>query len=282
MALNQFFTKYDNPTEQDLLQDLLVEAIQQMGVDIYYLPRVIADQSDIFGEDPLGSFDTAVKLEAYVKTVEGWEGEGDILTQIGLQMRDRVTFTITQRRWDEIKTEKLLNEDGNPIYLESSNTSSPTYSDQGSIMLETGSANGYSLTTRPLEGDLIYLPLVSEIFQIRFVEHEQLFYSMGKLMTYDLICEKWDYSSERLDTGISDIDNIEVVFSTDVTDDRILLETDGAVLMEDGISYLLLESGSARIEDVDAFSNNEILEIEGADFIDFSERHPFLWGKTDF
>lgn len=281
MGLNQFFTKYENTCEQDLFQDLIVEATQRYGVEIFYLPRVIADQSDIFGEDPLGSFDTAVSMEVYPKNVEGWEGEGDILTQVGLEVRDRITFTLPQFRWDQLKTEKLLSECGDPMLLETSNTASPLSTDYDHILLESGTANGYSLGVRPLEGDLIYFPMVGKIFVIRFVEHDEMFYQLGKSMVYDLVCELWDYSSEQLDTGFSAIDDIETEFSADVLDSRIILEDGSALLLEDGVSFMILESG-ARPENTDTFANNEVLEIDGEDFIDFSEKHPFQWGGSDF
>jgi len=282
MTTNQFFTKYNNPIEQDLLQDLIIEATQRYGTDVYYLPRIIADQSDIFGEDPLGMFDTAVEIEVYVKSVENWGGEGDILTNVGLSIKDRITFTISQFRWDQQRTEKVLMEDGQPVVQESSDTSSPLTANYNHLLLEAGTANGYSLSSRPLEGDLIYSPLVDKIFVIQFVEHEDLFYQMGKLMTYDLICEKWDYSSERLNTGVTNIDAIETKFSADMTNYRVVQEDGTAILQEDGISYIIKETGSSRIEDIDLFANNETLEIKGDDFIDFSEKHPFQWGATDY
>jgi len=62
------------------------------------------------------------------------------------------------------------------------------------------------VATRPREGDLIYFPLGQRLFEVKFVEHEQPFYQLGKLYTYELKCELFEYEDEVLDTSIDEID----------------------------------------------------------------------------
>lgn len=282
MATNPFISFYDNAckADQTLLEDLIQEAVSLVGVTIKYLPRNIQAEDYIFGDDVLSIFDTAVEMEAYFKSVEGWEGEGDILSQVGLDIRDRLTLSVSQSRWAQLETEKLIFETGMPWALEPAEgeTTSNCY-----FLMESGSANGYTLSSRPLEGDLVYIPMMDKIFQIRFVEHEDLFYQFGKLMTYDLVLEKWDYNQERIDTGDPIIDAIEDEFSSDIRDDRIVLETGDALILEGtGNNYLILEADGARVENVDKFANNEAIENVADGFIDFNERHPFQRGRFDF
>lgn len=273
MATNPYFKNTTCPREQDLHEDLLIEMIGIYGQDVKYIPRTIVSQDNIFGEDPLSTFDIAADVEMYVKNVEGWEGEGDVFSKFGLEIRDEITFTVAKKRFEQIRTEKLLLESGTPYQLESANTNSPGIGD--SILLESGSANNYTITeTSPLIGSLIYFPLVGKLFEVMFVEHESIFYSFGRLNTYDLKCELFRYSSERLDTGIADIDIIETDFSLDTTNFNYLLE-DGGLMLRDhhtGGAYVL---ESFRIEDFDATANNEIIQITAENVIDFSERHPF-------
>jgi len=185
VAKNYYFENFENSGEQNLVEDLVIESIKIYGMDVWYIPRTLVAKDDILNEDDLSTFDNAYMVEMYVKSVDGFEGEGDFLSKFGLQIRDSITMTIAQKTYD----------------------------------LEIGSREA---SVRPLEGDLIYLPLNNKIFEINHVEHENIFYQMGSLQSYDLRAELFEYSGERFNTGQKFIDdefvNVDLfVPSADVT-----------------------------------------------------------------
>lgn len=168
MATNALFNHTSVAVEQNLVEDLIIEAIQIYGHDVYYLPKTTTNLDTFFGEDAgTTAYNSAHLIEMYVKNVEGFEGQGNFLQQFGLQIEDQVTFTVA-----------------NSVF-ESTISGLP----------------------RPQEGDLIYFPLVSGIYEIQFVEHESIFYQMGNLTVYDLQCEVFAYSNQTFNTGVSVIDN---------------------------------------------------------------------------
>ena len=274
MAVNKYFRNYSYGREQRVEDDLTVEAIKIYGVDVQYMPRTIFNEIEEFGEDPLSHFTLAVPIEVYVNNLENFQGEGDFLSKFNLEIRDQITLTMARRRWDQIRTEKLIDEVGN-IYLTETNPA--TYSSNtDNYLLETGSANGYSISSsRPLEGDLIYIPFINNgngaIYEVKFVEHERVFYQHGKLYTYEMTCELFRYSSERLDTGNSDIDIIETRSSRDIQQYQYLMENGDIHIMEDD-SNLIQEY---RLESVASTANNELFTQKSFIDVDFSERNPF-------
>ena len=167
MALNNYFEKYNN-NEGNLLEDLVQESIQVFGHEVSYLPRIQNNLDNIFGEATASSFESAYPVEVYIKTTDGFEGEGAFVGRFGLEIREQVTFSMSQRTW-----------------------------------------KGLGLTTRPLEGDLIWFDMAQKMFEIQFVEHQAIFYQLGRLPVYDLSCEFFEYSSEDIDTGIPEIDAVE-------------------------------------------------------------------------
>jgi len=286
MATNVYFNHFSYGREQDLIEDLTIESIKVYGHDVKYIPRTIVARDNLYGEDSLSTFNDAADVEMYIKNVEGFDGEGDLLSRFGLQIRDEMTFTVARKRFDQIRTEKLMTEVGYNYLNEDADTNSPSRqfltsnNETESIILESGTANGYSITTnRPTEGDLIYFPMVDKLFEIKFVEHEQIFYQTGRLQTYDIRCELFEYSSERLDTGYEEIDGVEDQFSLDVLANELLLDgQDGGVLGEDGDAILV----EFTIEDQDAQANNDEIfrqQIVSDDIIDFSEADPWSEGR---
>ena len=274
MAVNKYFRNYSYGREQRVEDDLTVEAIKIYGVDVQYMPRTIFNEIEEFGEDPLSHFTLAVPIEVYVNNLENFQGEGDFLSKFNLEIRDQITLTMARRRWDQIRTEKLIDEVGN-IYLTETNPAIYS-SNTDNYLLETGSANGYSISSsRPLEGDLIYIPFINNgngaIYEVKFVEHERVFYQHGKLYTYEMTCELFRYSSERLDTGNSDIDIIETRNSRDIQQYEYLMENGDIHIMEDG-SNLIQEY---RLENVASTANNELFTQRSFIDVDFSERNPF-------
>ena len=141
MPTNFYFNNFGSSQEQNLIEDLVIESIKIYGHEVWYCPRTIDNEEKIFKEDELASFNNAYSIEMYIKNVEGFEGEGDFLSKFGLQIRDRITFTVARR----------------------------TFADE-----VTGG-------TRPKEGDMIFFPLTSKGYVVRFVEHEAIFYQMGSL-----------------------------------------------------------------------------------------------------
>ena len=160
MATNFYFNNFTSSAEQDLIAELVLESIKIYGLDVYYIPKKERNKDSIYGEDPIVEYNTSHLIDMYVKNVDGFEGEGDFLSKFNIEIRDQITFTISKRNFD--------NEVGR---------------------FEPG-------VLRPQEGDLIYFPLNDKIFQIKFVEHEAVFYQIGSLQMYDLKCELFEYSNE--------------------------------------------------------------------------------------
>jgi hypothetical protein len=235
VATNFFFNNFGSSDEQGLVEDLVIESIKIYGHDVYYLPRTEVNFDQIFGEDTVNQFKRAYNIEMYIRNVEGFEGEGDLMSRFGLEIRDQVTFTVAQRVFS--------NELGD-----------------------------YEAQVRPLEGDLIYFPLNNKIFEVKFVEHEAIFYQMGKLQTYDLKCELFEYSSERFDTDVAAIDKIEDLHSLDATVKALLTELEEQILLEDGTG-LLPETFDPR--DSDRYADNNYFQVESDKFVDFSDTDPF-------
>jgi len=270
MTINKYFKYYSYGREQDTAEDLIIESIKQYGLDVKYLPRTIANQDFVLNEDKLGTYDLAVDLEAYIKNIQGFEGEGDFLSKFNLEIRDQITFTIARKRWTQIATEKLITEVGYNYQQESANTNAWGATD--SILLEAGSANAYSITaSRPLEGDVIFFPLNSKLYEIKFVENENVFYQHGKLYTYDLICELFDRDS-RFRTGNTTIDTTMSALSLDILAYQFLDENGTDKLLNEDGGWLLQEF---RLEATAKQANNEIFTSLADDYIDWSEKSPF-------
>ena len=208
------------------------------GHDVYYLPRTRVNDDVIYGESSYSKFNSQYFVEMYIKNVEGFAGQGDFLSKFNLEIRDQVTFTVARRTFNN----------------------------------EVGA---YTTFTRPREGDLVYFPLNNKIFEIKFVEHEAIFYQLGSLQTFDITCELFEYSNEIFNTGISLIDDKQRDLTFNLTDFAIKLETGLALADEDGYD-LILEL--FNMDTQDAISDNVELESEGDSILDFSEIDPFSEG----
>ena len=181
MPTNVYFN-HAVQSEQNLHEDLVVESLRFYGHECFYLPRTIVDEDELFGEDTSSKFGDAYQVEMYIENTEGFEGEGDLLSKFGVEVRDQATFVLSRRTW-----QRFISLDSN-----------------------------LAVSTRPQEGDLIYFPLGNQVFEIRFVEHENPFYQLGKLNVFKLQCETFEYSHESIDVGIAELDNIEDQFSYQV------------------------------------------------------------------
>ena len=280
MATNKYFNNFSFAREQDLVEDLTIEAIKIYGHNVKYLPKTISGIDHLFGEDKLLKYETAADVEMYIKNVEGFEGEGEFMSKFGVQLNDQLTLTVARKRFDQIRTEKLSTEVGYNYLQESANTDAPSRqfltgnSHTESIILETGTTgvNNYSITSeRPQEGDLVFFPLVNKIFEIKYVEHEDIFYQTGRLQSYDLRCELFKYSSEQIRTGNTDIDSVETAGTLDTLLYQLLLEDGDKLLEEEGDSLVQ----EYQLFTQDAGANNSFFQSEGESIIDFSERNPF-------
>jgi hypothetical protein len=275
MPVNRYFNNSDFKRTQRVVEDIVIESIKIHGIDVYYLPKTFVNRDNLFGEDELKRFTTAAQIEVYVNDFQGFGGEGDILSKFGLEVRDQVTFTLARRRFEQMKSEKLLLENGSNLLQEEASTVKPHYRNNNnfSIKLESGTANGYSIpANRPEEGDLVFFPAANTLFEIKFVEHEKPFYQFGSLYTYEIQCERFEYSSENINTGYAEIDSLELNSSFAVNNFELLLEDGSKVLLENG-SRVILED--FRLADYDATANNEYYSSETSNIVDWSEDNPF-------
>ena len=174
MATNYYFSQKVQ-SEQLLYEDIVIESLQMYGQDVYYLPREIVNEDRVFGDDVPSRFGSAYKVEMYIENIEGFDGEGDLFTKFGVQIRDQASFVVARKRWTQ--TVKRYDND--------------------------------ITEPRPREGDLIYLPLSNSLFEIMHVEHEQPFYQLSNLPTFKLRCELFEYNDEDMDTGVTNIDDLE-------------------------------------------------------------------------
>lgn len=206
MPTNPFFKNYSG--EQDITEDLTIEIIKTMGKDMLYIPRNKFSQDEIFGEQHGVYYKDAIPLEMYINSVKGFEGQGDIASKFGVEIRDSVLLTVARKRF----------------------------------MQEVQSR--FPDITRPREGDIIFFPLARALFEINFVEHENPFYQLGKLYSYNLTCELYLYNEENVTTGNTEVDAVESEHDAD---------------------HMMGE--------------NNLIQDLGADFIDFSQKDPFSEGK---
>ena len=285
MTTSVYFNHQESTSEQALHQDLIIEAIKNYGIDVYYLPRKYVNEDVLYGEDTISEFNQAHLIEMYVKTVDGFEGEGDFISRFGLEIRDQVVFSVARRRFDNLD---ITEQD------------------------------------RPREGDVIFLPLNKKLYEIRFVEHESMFYQFGKLPIFDLTCELFQYDDQKIDTGVADIDKVEDelayainlslgtgsgnyvndenvyvgdtyasanttarVVSWNQTDRELKITdivgtfgaTSNIVGQTSGAYYSLSTTPDTQVFVNDTTANNVTFETEADSIIDFSESNPFSEGN---
>jgi hypothetical protein len=305
MPRSVYFSQRYRP-EQNLLEDLLIESMKIMGHDVFYIPRKIVKQDFILNEDVISSFDESFLIEMFVESVDGFEGDGDLMTKFGLETRDQLTLVCSRRRWN-------------------------------SLIGRHGYTND---SVRPREGDLIYVPFSGGLFEIKFVEDKSPFFQLGgsgdtkgTIPTFKLTCELFEYSGQEIDTGIAEVDLIQVGHTQgsralldfnggDVHDlgETLTIElpsgifgeaellqyehttngsiaTFGTLTFNDGEFHTLtvgteltgqtsgttstvtsvvdLNDGDAALFVNDDLTQNSSFDIIGNDYIDFSESNPF-------
>jgi len=243
MATNHFFQGGNSigaTSEQRLVEDLVLESLKIYGHDIYYMPRTLVNQDKIFDEDELSRFTQAYPMEMYLDNVNGYEGQGDIFTRFGLEVRDQATFVLAKRRWED-------------------------------LVLTSGGT--FTQTTRPSEGDLLYMPKTKSIFEIKYVDFQNPFYQLNQIYVFRLVCELFEYSSEDLDTGITEIDAIETKYSQDMLEYQLLQES-GKLLLNETNGCIINEAYNTAVsEPIDNVDFDNLVTLEG--ILDFSEKNPF-------
>lgn len=285
MARNHYFSDKVR-SEQHLYEDLVIESLKIHGQDVYYLPRDIVNEDKIFGDDVPSRFNSSYKVEMYIDNIEGFDGEGDLFTRFGVEIRDEATFVVARRRWKQ-----SVSRHDNEINSE-----------------------------RPREGDLIYLPMSNSLFEITHVEHEQPFYQLSNLPVYKCRAQLFTYNDEDLDTGIAAIDGIEQNYAytyvltlgangvITIGDTATQTLSDGTTISGEVSKYSdsdnklhLVHVGASdgkyhtfvttetinvtnsdysvtAVSEVNKISNNEQnsdFGTIGADFLDFTENNPF-------
>ena len=243
MPTNFYFQSGNNigtTNEQRLVEDLIIESLKIYGHDTYYLPRTLVNKDTIFDDDELSKFTQAYPVEMYLDNVNGYEGQGDIFTRFGLEVRDQATFVMAKRRWED--------------------------------MVQT-SGGTFTQTTRPSEGDLIYLEKTKSLFEIKYVDFQNPFYQLNQIYVYRLVCELFEYSSEDLDTGIATIDAIETKYSQDMLEYQMLQEDGTLILNETNGSIIKEDYSSGTSEPIDNADFDNLVTLEG--ILDFSEKNPF-------
>lgn len=224
MPKNHYFD-YNVPSEQRLVEDLVTEAIGIYGVNAYWLPRK-GTNDPVYGESSDSYFDEAYVLPFYVVTAEGWGGERDIIARFGLEIREQLTLDLARRDFENLLSEQH--------HLQATRT-------------------------RPLEGDLIYFDLTvpntdnklqGTFLEINFVEHEEIFYQVGSLQSYQLRCEDFRYNQESFTTGII---NIDQSFNANTSP--------------------YVHTGNTMPDS--SIADNTTIETEGVTILDLSDESPF-------
>lgn len=239
MATSVFFNNVGASQEQELLNSLIMESIRIYGIDCWYIPRKLNNFDQIYGADDQSSYEQAILFEMYIESFDGFKGDGNFMSKFGIEIRDQVTFAFAMRVFDdEVST----------------------------------------ITTqpRPNEGDLIYYPLNKKCFQIKYVEKFEMHYPLGKLYLWRINTELFEYSNERISTGIPEIDSLQKKFDINAIDWTLKTELDEMILTEDS-DYIVLEGSTTS--DLIPGDDSEEIQKESDIFVDFSISDPFSLGN---
>ena len=245
MATNFYFNNFKSSQEQLLLENLVIESIRIYGEDMYYIPRNVNNFDQLLTADDNSSYTSPYMIEMYIKSVDGFSGDGNFMSKFGLEIRDQVVFSVAQR----VFTEEI---------------------------------GAYTSLKRPREGDLVFFPLNNKCFQVKYVNKFEMFYQLGALQTWELTCELFEYSNEQFATGIPEIDAIQTKFSTNILDWSITDE-EGYYLTDEDDNYIVQESYD--LENIVVGAQNDTLKegtdnfpSGSNDFIDFTAKDPFSEG----
>lgn len=246
--LNPYFTRPQSgyTTEWQLYNSMIIECIQQTGIEVVYIPRKLNKFDQIFGEDVLSSFDSHAVIEAYLEDIEGYGGESEMISKFGMEIRDTATFVISRDRF----AQTVL-----PIYPDNRND---------------------AIMDRPCEGDMIYVPLSKSLFEIKFVEDEYPhFYQLHKKYVWALRCELTQLNNEKFNTGN---DEIDAFFGENLNrlNKAILQETTGVFLTEDGGWFIDEDYAESKpYDEIRGYGDDNAIKTEFLQIMDFQESNPF-------
>lgn len=242
---------------------MIIESIKIYGVQGFFLPRTFVNKDVLYGEDPASIFDDALEMEMYIKSYDGFMGQEDFLSKFGLQIDESITFTVAQKRFLQSTKSGVLTEQSYNLLDQS-----------GELILQEDTYD-YSSILRPREGDLIWIPMLGYMYEIKFTENIDVFFPLGRLYTFEMRCDRYEYSSERIDTGVTEIDDIESVFSlSNEFIDKILLEDDFSLQYED-TGGILTEGDHIVSKEVEADNDYIAKKIRSEEIVDFTEKNPF-------
>ena len=241
-------------SERTLYQNLIKEAIQIYGHDVFYMDRQSVNEDTLFGEDTLNQFNTQHPIEMYVEDGEGYAGDKEIMTQFGLENRNEITFVVSKERFQDldrqVQIESGTDTTGGSILLETATIDQT--GDSSNLTTVSGDGSFYIIqdtaatdADRPLEGDLVYHPVLTKVFEVSFVDHDEPFHQLDNNPVYKLRCKQYEYSQEVISTGIAAIDAIEDDLTTDTTEYQFTLEQSTTqnenMALEYSLDGLLLE-----------------------------------------
>jgi len=238
---NPLFQNFDYANEQNLWDGIVNEAISNYGQDMYYMPRKRIDFDKIYYEDGQSIFDSAYLIDVYIKNVQGLIGPGAFMSQIGMfEVRERFLLSVGITHFNNEVTAKRP---------------------------------GYN---RPLEGDWIYVPLNQRIFEILKVDNKPTFYQHGALQVFDITCELIEYTNEKLETGIDEIDAFQRRNSTNLYDYALKDQANNVLTTPDG-DVLVTDEYETNVNAYDPTRDNKTVRDEVADesLINFTEKNPF-------
>ena len=274
MAVNTAFHTSNSAaiaTEKTLYSNLVAEAIQIYGHDVYYMDRTLVNEDTILGIDPLSKFKDAAKIEMYMEDADGgFAGEKERISQFGLENLSEATFVVNKLRFQEMTKQVTIesgtsSEEGGSILLEAGtiDMSADAIVFEGSdfyILQEVTATD----SDRPLEGDALYHPILEKMFQINFVDHDEPFHQLDNNPVYKLRCRLFDYGMEALDTGISDIDAIETTETFDALIYQFTLEQSSAVNEDIRLENGITNAGLALLDGTDLNFERMVLNGTGS------------------
>lgn len=238
MAVSPYFSNYEYSGEQRLIDELVVESIQMWGVDCFYLPRTLENFDKLYGEDAISSYKNNYMIDVFpISTSSGFGGPGDLMSKLNIQIRDTITLAVARTTFEN----------------------------------EVGQHEGI---TRPREGDLVFFGFNKKIFEVKFVEHEPVFYQVGALQWYHLELELFEYSNEKFSTGIAEVDSLQKELTTNLVEFGIMSSSGYTVISSNG--YPVVHSGYNFTNQIgEAFEDNTQVQQESDSFLDWSEHDPF-------
>ena len=180
MPTSPYFPTYysGHSGEQGLVQDLVDEQIKLFGSDVYYIPRIVLQDSTL-DEVRYSKYQEQFQIEMLLQNVMGFGDNAEFISKFGLRITDEIIFRVSTRRWDEEVAEHNPN---------------------------------LTVTSRPNEGDLLYFPLTQDIYEIKFVGKEEPFFQFGKIQFYAITAEIYEVGQDDFDTGVAEIDAVEQLF----------------------------------------------------------------------